>query len=181
MDSFDQKIRNSWAEAGAEFSRTESNAGFSISGRKTVLGRLCNRYLRFAIISFLFGILFLINGATNHQTVFSPTAWYCLSVFMGISSLADFCAFLWVSNIDIRKMSVAEVISRVAQIRKLHIIYVCVMFPVVTLFIVYIGFTLIDDTMVIYSMFIGYALGLAIGIRMLKRFLDDYKFLTSDN
>lgn len=178
MNLFDKKIKESWHTAGSAFSENSDFDKQSIDKRQTILSSLTKRYLRFSIIGFLLGLLFLINAATAHDHVFSPFIWFVLCGFMEFCAITDFLIFLRLGSIDICSMSVADVMRRVAQMRRLHIIFVCVMLPVTTAFIGYIAWTQLSDPAMVYSIFIGYAIGLAIGVRFLLSFMRDYKSIS---
>lgn len=72
-------------------------------------------------------------------------------------------------------MSVAEVLERTMNCRRIHLYWVAFALPLVILWIAATGYEMRADIYFIYGMCAGAVIGLAMGIRVLRRFLRDYR------
>lgn len=138
--------------------------------RKTSLGRLADRYRRFAAIAFIVGSTSapLLNNIGG--------AWLAVAYMMIMFALAvtDLSFYRAIKAIDLVTMSVDEVYRRTLALRRRHIISVVVAAPFVLGWIVWFGFKM-DDPYMRWGIVSGAVVGFAMGLCVLGRFMSDYR------
>lgn len=137
---------------------------------KTSLGRLAERYRRFATIAFIVG--------STSAPMFNHIAgaWLAVAymVIMFALAVTDLSFYRAIKAIDPVTMSVDEVYRRTLALRRRHIISVVVAAPLVLGWIVWFGFTM-DDPYMTWGIVSGAVVGFTIGLCVLSRFMSDYR------
>lgn len=138
--------------------------------RRTSLQRLADRYRRFALLALL-----MIGLNMSPLLQFCPPE--CIIGFVLImlaASAMDFYLMYSIRSIDPSTMSVHDVLFRIMDCRKKHLTFVVVGLPCVFLWCLYLGYSHRLDVYFLGGIISGGVIGLALGIRVLLRFLDDY-------
>lgn len=139
--------------------------------RRTSLQRLADRYRRFALLA-------LVLTGVNIPALIQFCSLECIVGFVLImlaSSAMDFYLMLCIRSIDPSAMPVHDVLFRIMDCRRKHLTFVAVALPCVFLWCAYLGYSHRLDVYFLGGIVSGGMIGLAIGIRMLLRFLDDYR------
>lgn len=147
--------------------------------RQTALQRLAKRYKRFSDMALIF-ILMCIPLGMNGVLPAGATKW-CLVVFYGVmmlvSSTMDRWLYIGISSIDVAAMPVSEVIRLATFYRKRHLQFVMILLPMAFIFIGGMIWLAIYNNATYYlgGMFAGAVIGFIIGLRELRKFMDDYR------
>lgn len=180
----DEKMKKDWHET-AGYLRNESLeahaalSGISNSDRRTSLDRLARRYTRFAILGLLMGgiVLCQIEFRTDFTEILTLPGTIAMCAIFFISGFTDLYLRDTVRSIDVQKMSVSEVTRRCRRCRKIHLLFVTIMLPVVLATLTYIVCANHVGPYFTAGVITGAIFGLCIGVTQLLRFLDDYRSL----
>lgn len=157
----------------ARLAREESNAG-----RSTTLERLINRYRRFTFLGLVLTLLMVIYFICEILPG-EFGRWVCLALGgMGLLCAAmDFNLYRRLSRINIYRMSVSRVAEIAAGCRKTHLNYMMITVPYCILCLGGMAWSVRENKAMLLGMVAGLIIGLAVGFRELKRFMDDYAAL----
>lgn len=182
----DDKIKQIWDETDARLSRLERQTeDLARQGRdnrrRTALDRLMERYRRFSIIGLLLAVMIVMQTLAGFYEGPYGIAVGITGVLLGcICSLMDRWLYLKLKEIDIARMTVAEVSKRALLCRRRHLQFICFSLPMVLLMILFIMLSKNLNLYMIYGMIGGFVFGLALGLRELFKFLSDYRTLSED-
>lgn len=177
-----EDLKNCWS--GARFSHSSNE--HPDNRRKTALATLATHYKRFSTITlilalcmpiWLWGALQYENGV-NIWIKLGGVAFgmlYCLT-----ASFMDRWLYNGVSNIDVATMPVAEVFRLTFYYRKKHFQFMGILIPMAVIFIGALAWLLSGDIWSIYGMIAGGLVGLTLGIREFKRFMEEYRDIAKD-
>lgn len=150
--------------------------------RRTALENLARRYRRFSILGAVSAPLSLMWLRMPSDFAFyfngynmNPWITVFLILYFTVCSLIDYRFYIMISGIDPVSMPVAEVLRKTIRCRKLHLYSIMYVAPVALFFIsgiIYLGH---GDSYFVAGVLCGAILGLAIGLRQLMLFLNDYR------
>lgn len=141
--------------------------------RKTALQRLGDKYNRFShmsLVIMLCGPLVLWNVGIRSVLLF--VGYYILT---GAASIFDAYLAQSIRAINLTRMPVTEVLERTMRCRKLHLRWEIYVLPIVVLWVAATAYTMQADIYFVYGVITGGFIGLVMGIRVLLRFLNDYR------
>lgn len=181
-----EEMREAWNETSRRLDQLEKEY-FGMrnevihSRKRTALQNLAQRYKRFSLLSIVFIFIAPFYGF-NH--LFEGWLSICIPIsmviFFGIASVMDWWLYKRVSGIDVTIMTNEKVVRESRLCRRRHFQFMAILFPLalgmVSLFV--IGFK--NEVWGIFSCAIGLVIGLAIGLRQLINFLNDYRMLRED-
>lgn len=173
-------LKNGWKATKEVLGSIVPEAELKNLNRATALDRLAKRYWRFAIFATVVILCFLlINRDETMPENLRILFGYVFPVIIGISGITDYILAHKIRQINPATMPVEEVIRRSMQCRRIHLWFVAIALPVVVVVTLIIATKLagVDRGMAI-SMGIGGAVGVAIGLKLLCRFMADYRSLT---
>ncbi len=180
-----EEMRQAWAETSRRLERLEQDCNAqrreAMDGRrKTALDDLARRYRRFAIAAMIFIVAFPL-AMHGHPSPISPlyTTWVIVFgvLYFGTASAMDWWLYRQVTEIDVSHMTVEEVAERSAFCRKRHLQFVCVLLPMALGFVAFFLYCTLDSPYVIAGGIAGFIVGALLGLRQLRRFLSDYRYL----
>lgn len=167
------EIKSDWQSAK---NKINGDMNFqSDDNRKTTLERLANSYQRFS----RFGLIFMLIGPLILWNAGIRSLWVLagLIIMMGAASVTDYYLTRSIRAINPSTMQVTEVLERTMRCRKIHLLWVAIALPVIIFWIAATAYMMRADIYFIYGVCFGGLVGLAIGIRVLIKFLADYREL----
>ena len=93
----------------------------------------------------------------------------------GAASIFDAYLAQSIRAINLTRMPVTEVLERTMRCRKLHLRWEIYVLPIVVLWVAATAYTMQADIYFVYGVITGGFIGLVMGIRVLLRFLNDYR------
>lgn len=180
-----EEIKLAWEKTKIALEKTEARnielANVIKNGKKkTALQNLATRYLRFSRIGLVAAIVFGLSFSTHSFHLAHGNRILLVAVmtgFFALASIMDFWLYKGISSIDCSTMNVSEVISKSLFYRKRHFQFIAILFPLAIGLVTYEFFLFSDNEGFVYGGIIGIAVGLAIGLIQLMKFLSDYKTL----
>lgn len=161
------EIKSRWQSA----QRTINPQNEFDNRRKTSLQRLADRYRRFALLALL---LIGLNMSALYR--FCPVEFIIGFVLIMLASSAmDFYLMHRISSIDLSRMPVHDVLQRIMDCRKRHLAFVVVAVPCAFFWCFGLAYVYRLDKYILIGVLSGCVIGFAIGIRILLRFLEDYR------
>ena len=148
--------------------------------RKTSLTRLAERYRRFAIFGLLWAgicVCKVFHGVLVEA--FGRPGMIGLVFYFLLCAAMDFTLYFKVRAIDPLRMTTMEVIQRSYDCRKLHIMCIIILLPLIFLFGWWVVYMHHADPAILWAMALGAAVGAMFGIYQLRLFMADYKSVTS--
>lgn len=178
----EERMKESWRKSGAEDNGSLLDSALSpeiLRGeRKTALTRLADRYRRFYTIAFAFAGISLV---WTSNPVFDEAVRLPMSVFLVVYFLArgimDWHLNNKVRDIDIYRMSTAEVIGRAMDCRKLHLQCMIVLMPFAIGFIGFMIWLFSKELPALIGVCLGVLFGGVFGAMKFREFMRDYKTL----
>ena len=172
-----EEIKKTWEEASRKFYRPtpEEFENMYREKKETALERLAAKYRRFSTMSLVMTIL-------SCFWMFSPAPFssedkkYVLSIvlmaYFATCSSVDFWLYRGVSSINCFEMSVSDVISRALYYRKKHLQSMMYLIPFAMLVFGAMIYAFDADRYLIYGMVGGLIVGILIGYRKFREFMD---------
>lgn len=183
MEELD-KMKIMWAELNNRISVLEEDNRILArkivnQNLKTSQEKLVNKYTAFIILSLIMAFYMPVFVLLNPLLVekFKVVTVVYWSVFFLIEAGIDIYLRFQVSKIDIYNSSVREIALQAANNWKLHKLAIFIGLPFAFGAIVLFGLLLDADIFVILCMFMGAVIGGLIGLKQLKKFYEDYRFL----
>lgn len=185
MEDFD-KMKDMWLElnerissleeANRQLARKVMNDNF-----KTAQEKLVHKYSLFIIISvvMIFYMLFfvLFNPFVVEKYKLATIIYW--SLFFLFEAGMDTYLRYRVKKIDIYNSSVREIAYQASQNWKLHKLAIVIGVPLAIGAVILFGLLLNADRFLIYGMILGGIVGFLIGLRQLRKFYENYRFLQS--
>lgn len=176
----EENERREWSEL--RFSSQNQNDEFDtiINGKcRTALQRLAQRYKRFSNMALCF-ILMCIPLGFQRILPDCTAKWFIVALYgvlMLVSSTMDRWLYIGISSIDVATMTVSEVIRLATFYRKRHLQFIMILLPMALLFLGGMFWLVSDDKDTFYlgGMITGAVVGLVIGLREFRKFMDDYR------
>lgn len=177
-----EEMKKIWDRTDARLASLETQVKkISETRNRTALDSLAARYRRFAILGIAVALMFAMQSSGR---IFSGTYGLIaslLGVALGLScSAADWWLWRKLGSIDIARMSVSEVAERAMACRRVHLMFMFWSIPLAIATVTLIALSLKATPYMTASILTGAAIGLAIGICQLRRFLADYRALAGD-
>lgn len=176
----DDKMKAAWRNRNCDSSSgliNEANSKDIMDFRReTSLERLANRYKRFFMLGFcmipLVPAWVLAGVLTGPYQI--PMMIFGMLYFL-LCGCMDVYLYNQVREINVFTMTTGEVIEKAAKCRKLHLRYIMILLPLAIFLIIGLALINIDNKTMVLGICFGCAVGLAIGIMQLSRFMDDYR------
>ena len=176
----EQELKNCWR-----------NCRFNINGgngnrRMTALQQMIERYNRFSRVAFLmvlfspaYFFLLLRNNTTASLGQTMAMAAFLIIYFLLAGAMDRWLAH-GLSAINLAEMSVAEVCRRAFFYRKRHFQFMAVLIPMCLILLGWLVWLFSGNDFFLYGLATGAVIGAAVGVTALRRFLREYRDLTSD-
>lgn len=100
-----------------------------------------------------------------------------MALYFLTAALMDRHLYRGILAIDIQRMPPPEVARRALACRRLHLQFMAALIPFAALLLGFLGWCFSGEPDLLWGMAIGGAVGLAIGLAQLLRFLRDYRTL----
>ncbi len=113
--------------------------------------------------------LFRIRGDTCYQ--------YVCALFFALAGSMDYWLYRGMKSIDISSMPVSEVARKAIFYRRRHLQFIAILVPLAIGIFTLMVLAFNPDRHMLAGMACGAIVGLAIGIRQLIAFMDDYRTL----
>ena len=165
------EMKSSWDSA--KKSINTENDGCPESNRRTALQRLGDQYRRFSrlsVVMALVGPLALRNGGISSPWIIAGYVILLLAAAATDHFLANS-----IRAIDLSAMPVAEVLERTLKCRKIHLLWLAVAMPFAIFWCAVMAYDVHADIYLFYGICAGAIVGLIVGLRVLFRFLRDYR------
>lgn len=170
--------KNEWQDARIRSSREDIDS--IVSGRaRTALQNLATRYRQFSNIAFI--MIFTMPWVFMSQLIPGRNSLYVVisgMLYFLTCSVMDRWLYNGISRIDCATMSVSEVAGLALFYRKRHIQFIIILLPLAAAWISMLLYFSTSDPFLIYSVACGTVIGLAIGVRQLFKFMNDYRDIT---
>ena len=165
------EMKSSWDSA--KKSINTENDGCPESNRRTALQRLGDKYRRFSI----FSIIMAFCGPSIMQNAGIDSPWIIAGymILLAGAALTDHILANSIKAIDLSAMPVAEVLERTLKCRKIHLLWLAVAMPFAIFWCAVMAYDVHADIYLFYGICAGGVVGLIVGIRVLFRFLRDYR------
>lgn len=177
-----EEMKKIWDRTDARLASLERQVkNLSETKSKTALESLAARYRRFAFLGIYVALMFALQSFSHlYSNIYGLTA-CLLGVALGVScSATDWWLYRKLASIDIARMSVSEVTERAMACRRVHLMFMFWSIPLAIATVTLIALSLKAIPYMTASILTGAAIGLAIGICQLRRFLADYRALAGD-
>lgn len=169
-------LRQNWREARFHAPQNNSIDDIIAGRRRTALQRLADRYRRFSNIALI--MLLCIPIAFRSQ-IYPAESRLPLSIMFGVYFLLcsgiDRWLYHGISHIDCATMPVATVSELALFYRRRHLQSIILLVPLAIFNVGMMVYYLTDDEWMIAAISAGVIIGLALGIRALLRFMNDYR------
>lgn len=146
------------------------------------VGNLIRRYRRFIfleLIMLLFIPLMIYNNPLSVEKYRLVTTIYWCGFFL-IEIGIDFYLLIRVKDMDLNNYSVSKIARMASQNWKFHKIAIMIGLPLAIGALVLFALAMDANDFVIYGMFLGFVIGLVIGIRQLLKFRNEYRLLSTE-
>lgn len=180
-----EEIKKTWEEASRKFYRPtpEEFENMYREKKETALERLAAKYRRFSTMSLVMTILscfWMFSPAHFSSGDMKYIVAIVMMAYFATCSLIDFGLYRGVSSINCFEMPVNEVISRARYYRKQHLLSMIFLIPFALLVFGVMVYAFNADKYLIYSMCAGLIVGLLIGYRKFREFMDEYKIVSKE-
>lgn len=150
-----------------------------LNGRRiSALERLSQKYRRFSIVALLLIIISFTGKFTIEKSSLDIWISIIMACYCATCSVMDYWLYRGITRIDFATMSVHEVITKSLFYRKRHLQFMAVLIPWAIVIVSLIFYANFSEIYMLMGLTAGLIIGLAIGLRNLFDFLDDYKTLT---
>lgn len=175
-----EEIKKTWEEASRRFYRPtpEEFENMYREKKETALDRLATKYRRFSTMSLVMTFvssLWLFSPSfmetSEHKFMLSIT----LMAYFAICSSIDYWLYRGVSSINCFEMSVSEVIDKAMYYRKKHLQSIMFLIPLAVVVFGVMVYSFNADIYIIYGMAAGLIVGLLLGYRHFREFMDEYR------
>ena len=178
-----EEIKKTWEEASRKMYRP-TPAEFENMYREkkeTALTNLAKRYKRFstvglAMILCAFGWLCAQNPIIPNRMRYIVVP--VLMLYFATCSIWDWWLYKGVSSIDCFTMSVSEVIDKALYYRKKHLQSMMLLVPFAIIVVGLMAYSFINDRYILIGMCTGGLIGLLVGYRAFREFMDEYRTVT---
>ncbi len=185
-------IRDRWSAANSRLDRLDSEVkemGRKITDNRitTARQRLIRKLTRMAIISVVMIVVWLPYCLCSE--IFAPGGWRLAMAIVGMVFFVTAAGLDWnllyrLKGTDPAALPVNEVALRTRAIKKMHLLSIAILAPMAACTIWLLIMSLPTDetvrTELLVSLGAGAAIGLAIGLRILRGMLRDYRQIIDD-
>ena len=179
-------IRDRWSAANSQLDRLDSEVkemGRKITDNRitTARQRLIRKLTRMAIISAVMIVVWLPYCLCSE--IFAPGGWRLAMAIVGMVFFVTAAGLDWnllyrLKGTDPAALPVNEVALRTRAIKKMHLLSIAILAPMAACTIWLLIMSLRTELLV--SLGAGAAIGLAIGLRILRGMLRDYRQIIDD-
>lgn len=154
--------------------------------RYTALQQLARHYKRFSNLALMLIVMLPlpISNVMRHSNFESYGAGIAV-ISLGVAymltcSLMDRWLYRGISAIDVAEMPVAEVCRLAFYYRKKHLQFIAILIPFAILFLGSMAWLFSGEIYLIYGMVTGAVIGLILGYRQFRIFMEEYRDITRD-
>lgn len=178
-----EEIKKTWEEAARKIYRPtpEEFEDMYKEKKETALERLATKYRRFSTMSMVMTVvscLWMFSPAAIPAPGMKYVMAITMMLYFATCSTIDFWLYRGVSSIDCFEMSVSEVVSKALYYRKKHLQSMMFLIPFAVVVFGVMVYSFNADIYVIYGMAAGLIVGLMIGLRHFREFMDEYKVIS---
>ena len=175
-----EEIKKTWEEASRKLYRPTPQEFENMYREKkeTALERLAIKYRRFSTMGLVMAIVsafWMLTPAHLPATPMKFIMALVLMLYFATCSSIDWWLYRGVSSINCFDMSVSEVVDKALYYRKKHLQSIMFLIPFAVVVFGVMIYSFNADKYIIYGMGAGLIIGLAIGYRQFREFMDEYK------
>lgn len=177
-DMIFNEMRRTWNETSERMNRAGADMPLDGGNRRrhTALQKLAERYRRFAIFGLMMmGTVTLMTTGRIMPGEHRLMMLVAFAIYFATASLIDFNLYRKVKKIDCWRMSVREVNDLALSCRKRHLQYMAVLIPMAIVLIGLFAYSCGADRYVLAGLFSGIVIGLLVGYRYFREFMNNYK------
>ncbi|MDE5807887.1 MAG: hypothetical protein K2H76_07190 [Muribaculaceae bacterium] len=180
-----EEIKKTWAEASRKMYKPtpEEFENMYREKKETALERLATKYRRFSTMGFVMAIVsvfWMFSPTHLADTSLKFVMSIVLMLYFATCSSIDWWLYRGVSSINCFDMSVSEVVSKALYYRKKHLQSIMFLIPFAVVVFGVMIYSFNADRFIIYGMAAGLILGLALGYRQFREFMDEYKVISKE-
>ncbi len=180
-----EEIKKTWEEASRKLYRPTPQEFENMYREKkeTALERLAMKYRRFSTMSLVMTIvscLWMFSPAEMPSSPMKFVMSIVLMLYFATCSSIDWWLYKGISSINCYEMSVSEVVDKAMYFRKKHLQSIMFLIPFAVVVFGVMAYSFNADIYVIYGMAAGLIVGIALGYRQFREFMDEYKTISRD-
>lgn len=175
-----EEIKKTWEEASRKLYRPtpEEFENMYREKKETALECLATKYRRFSTMGLVMTVVSVFWMFSPAQLPAPPMKFVMAIVMMlyfATCSSIDWWLYKGVSSINCFDMSVSEVVDKALYYRKKHLQSIMFLIPFAVIVFGVMIFSFDADQYIIYGMAAGLIIGLALGYRQFREFMEEYK------
>ncbi len=180
-----EEIRKTWNEAARKryCPTPEEFENMYREKKETALERLAARYRRFSTLGIVCMVLWTIVPFSHIFEGVGPIKWALFGVFIfyfALCSVIDYSLYRGVTSIDCFTMTVKEVAEKALLFRKRHLQSMILLIPFALATVGLMAYCFKAEPYMIYGIMAGAALGVVIGYRQFREFMNEYRIITRE-
>lgn len=177
--TMEENIKQEWRDTRFR-AENEYRDNLPDGSRRTALQNLARRYRIFSIIGLLMPLNIFMTFTRPELFPQPAGLWIGVSgsACMLISAVMDDWLCRGIQRIDCATMPVAEVARLAIFYRKRHLQFMCILIPLVLMWMAGVAWIGIGDIYFVACVVLGALTGLALGLMQFHRFMDDYRRLS---
>ncbi len=177
-----EEIRETWRLAATRFFTppAEGPENFYRRKKETALEKLASKYKRFSIMSLVMIFVSSIYMVPHMLDGLQMRIWVSLAfmVYFAMASAMDYWLYKGITSIDCLTMTVKEVAEKAMYYRKMHLIFIAILFPIAVGVIILLLNAAGFEIYLSFGVCAGAIVGLAIGYRHFLEFMAEYRKLS---
>lgn len=180
-----EEIKKTWAEASRKMytPTPEEFENMYREKKETALDRLATKYRRFSTLGLVMTIVsafWMFSPAHIPGIPMKFVMAIVMILYFATCSTIDWWLYRGVSSINCFNMSVSEVVRKAVYYKKKHLQSMLFLIPFAVIVFGVMIYSFKADEYIIYGMIAGVLVGLTIGYRQFREFMEEYKVLTAE-